>query len=90
MSKKTEKLKFANSDFKNIPLTEYYANLPTATRVVTNAPKDDLLDEIARVTGRTRETARTWCLGQITPAKHVQKKLAKHFKTTPENLFPAL
>lgn len=88
MDKKNIKTKLTNSDFKNLPLAEYYANLPTATRVVTKAPKDDLLDEIAAVTGRTRETARTWCLGQITPARHVQKKLAKHFKTTPENLFP--
>lgn len=89
MNKKTEKSKVTNHDFKNLPLAEYYGNLPTATRAVLKAPKDELLEEISGITGRTPETVRTWCLGTKKPAKHVQKKIARHFGTTPEKLFPA-
>lgn len=88
MNKKTEKNKIENHNLENLPLTEYYKNLPTATRKVLIAPKDELLDEIAQLTGRTRETVRTWCLGQNNPPRHVQEKIAKYFKTTPEILFP--
>lgn len=88
MSKKTKKSKAVNPDFENLPLTEYYKRLPTATRKVVVAPKDELLDEIAELTGRTRETVRTWCLGTITPAPHVKEKIANYFNTTPETLFP--
>ena len=88
MRTKDQKSKVDNRGFENLPLTEYYKNLPTATRKVIDAPKDALLDEIADLTGRTRETVRTWCLGTITPAPHVKEKIANHFKTTSEILFP--
>lgn len=88
MSKKNEEIKVGKPDFVNLPLTEYYDNLPTATRKVINAPKDELLAEIARLTGRTPETVRTWCLGTKRPARHVQEKIARHFNSKPEVLFP--
>lgn len=88
MNKKSEKTKIKNSDFKNLPLTEYYQNLPTATRKIVAAPKDELLNELSLLTGRTTETARTWCLGQKTPPPHIQLKIAKYFNSTVEQLFP--
>jgi hypothetical protein len=88
MDKKTEKIKINNSDFKNLPLTEYYAKLPNATRVIAAKPKDELLEAISELTGRTPETVRTWCLGQNTPPFHVQEKIAKHLNSSPEILFP--
>ncbi len=90
MDKKNEVIKVTKPDFTNLPLTEYYSNLPTATRKIVTAPKDELLAEIARLTGRTPETVRTWCLGTKRPARHVQEKIAKHLKSTPDILFPGV
>ena len=88
MNKKNGEIKVNNPDISKLPLTGYYQTLPNATRKVIVAPKDEFLDEIAKVTGRTRDTVRTWCLGQTTPPPHVREKIARHFKTTPEILFP--
>lgn len=88
MRKNAGEIKVKNPDISNLPLTGYYQTLPNATRRIIVAPKDEFLDEIAKVTGRTRETVRRWCLGEITPPAHVRERIAKHFKTTPESLFP--
>lgn len=88
MTKKTIKSKAYNSDSTNLPLTEYYDSLATATRVVRMSPKEEFLSDISKITGRTPETVRRWCLGDATPALHIQKKIARHFKTKPEILFP--
>lgn len=88
MNKKTMKSKLYNSDFRNLPLAEYYNTLPTAKRTVLHAPKEDFLKEISIITGRTTETVRSWCLGNSVPPMHVQKRIAKHMKSKPEILFP--
>lgn len=88
MRKKSGEIKVNKPDFAILPLKEYYKGLPAATRKIVASPKDEFLDDIAALTGRTRETARTWCLGQVTPPPHVREKLAKHFRTSPETLFP--
>jgi len=88
MDKKNKKSKIDNLDFEKIPLTRYYDELPNATRVIAAKPKEDFLNEIANLTGRTPETVRTWCLGTNTPAPHVQEKIAKFMKTSVETLFP--
>lgn len=88
MNKKTMKSKVYNPDFGNLPLAEYYDALPPARRRVFNAPKEDFLKELSIVTGRTTETVRSWCLGSSTPPMHVQERIAKHMKSTPEILFP--
>ena len=90
MNKKNEKIKVSNYDLKNLPLTEYYKNLPTATRKIITAPKDELLEEIAEISGRLPSTVRTWCLGQNTPPPYNQEKIAQHFGTSTEILFPAV
>lgn len=88
MDKKNDKIKVTTYDLRNLPLTEYYKNLPTATRKVVVAPKDELLEEIAELTGRLPSTVRTWCLGQNVPAPHIQEKIAKYFGASAETLFP--
>ena len=90
MEKKNEKIKVTSYDLRNLPLTEYYGNLPTATRKVVVAPKDELLEEIAEISGRLPSTVRTWCLGQNTPPPYIKEKIAKHFGTSVETLFPEL
>lgn len=88
MSKKTQKSKVDNPDFENLPLKRYYENLPNATRIIAAKPKEEFLNEIANLTGRTPETVRTWCLGTNTPAPHVQEKIAKFMRTSVASLFP--
>ena len=46
MNKKNLKSKVDSLDLRNLPLTEYYETLPTATRTITSAPKDELLEEL--------------------------------------------
>lgn len=88
MDKKNIKTKSTNSVSTNLPLSEYYDQLPTAKRLVIHAPKEEFLNEIATLTGRTAETVRRWCIGGIKPPMHVQKRIAKHLKSKPEILFP--
>lgn len=88
MNKKNLKSKADNLDLRNLPLTRYYEDLPTATRTVLSAPKDELLEDLSKLTGRTKETVRTWCLGINNPPQHIKVKIAKYFHTSPETLFP--
>lgn len=88
MNKKNLKSKVDSLDLRNLPLTEYYETLPTATRTITSAPKDELLEDLSKLTGRTKETVRTWCLGTNNPPQHIKVKIAKYFSTTLETLFP--
>ena len=88
MNKKNEEIKVDKPDSANLPLTEYYKSLPSAKRKVVSAPKDEFLELIAKITGRTPSSVRRWCLGDSVPPPHVQKKIAKHLNSTPENLFP--
>lgn len=88
MNKKNRKCKSDNINLANLPLTEYYRNLPAAKRKVVSAPKDELLETIAKISGRAPASVRRWCLGDSMPPFHVQEKIAKHFNSTPEILFP--
>jgi hypothetical protein len=88
MNKKNLKSKADSLDLRNLPLTEYYETLPTATRIIISAPKDELLEDLSKLTGRTKETVRTWCLGINNPPQHIKVKIAKYFHTSPETLFP--
>lgn len=90
MSKKNIKSKLDNSDFTNLPLAEYYDNLPSARRMIIHAPKESFLNELATLTGRTPETVRSWCLGKTSPTKNTQKLIAKYLKSEPEILFPEI
>ncbi len=88
MNKKNEEIKVCKPDFTKLPLTGYYKSLPNATRVIVSKPKDDFLNSIARLTGRTPETVRSWCLGKKTPPPHIRVKIAKYIGTPIETLFP--
>ena len=66
------------------------ANLGRATFYLHFREKDELLEEIAEISGRLPSTVRTWCLGQNTPPPYIQEKIAQHFGTSPEILFPAV
>lgn len=88
MRKKNRNPKFHNSEVEKIPLTEYYENLPAATRfVVANSPKENFLKELSALTGRTPETVRSWCLGNNTPSRAIQEKIAGYLKVDIDNLF---
>ncbi|SFK98848.1 hypothetical protein [Proteiniphilum acetatigenes] len=88
MDKKNKKHKIEKSNLANLPLKEYYATLPAASRKIPKSPRDEFMAEIMAVTGRSHWAVRQWCLGNIVPPLHVQDKMADHFGTTPETLFP--
>lgn len=88
MNKKNEESKIDISQLANLPLKEYYGNLPAGKRKIIFSPKQELLKTIADLTGRTPASVQRWCLGDSVPPPHVQKKIAEYFKTTTETLFP--
>lgn len=54
---------------------------------VKPTPIQDFIKEICKVTEKTEAAAYRWIGGKCAPDKLTQKILAKHFKTTPEELF---
>lgn len=89
MKKKNLNPKLKNKEVAKIPLSEYYENLPNATRkVIAHSPKENFLKELSQLTGRTPDTVRSWCLGNNIPAMHIQEKIAGYLKVDVDNLFP--
>lgn len=88
MSKKNEDCKIDKSQLANLPLKEYYGNLPGARKKIIFSPKQELLKTISEITGRTPASVQRWCLGDATPPPHIQKKIAEYFGSAPEILFP--
>lgn len=51
-------------------------------------PSEKFVKEVMAVTHRSRIAVYRWLNGSVTPDALVQEVLAKHFKTTPQELFP--
>lgn len=66
-------------------LKEIYEEVKTQ-KVIT--PAAAFVAEIAAVTKKSEIAVRRWLGGQAVPDALTQEVLAKHFKTTPEKLFP--
>ncbi len=52
------------------------------------APATAFIREIARVTKKSEIAVRRWLSGETEPDALTQEVLAKHFNTTPQQLFP--
>lgn len=52
------------------------------------SPARAFLLEVADVTKKSELAVRRWLSGEATPDRLTQDVLAKHFNTTPEELFP--
>lgn len=57
-------------------------------RVLPPTPSQAFVTELAQVTKKSELAVRRWIGGQAVPDALTQEVLAKHFKTTPEELFP--
>lgn len=66
-------------------LSERYERIKAETPV---SPARAFLLEIAEVTKKSELAVRRWLSGETTPDLLTQEVLAKHFNTTPEELFP--
>ena len=51
-------------------------------------PANAFVREIAAATKKTENAVRRWISGETEPDALTQEVLAKHFNTTPEELFP--
>lgn len=77
MKKKSDASKSITPNLANLPLTEYWKQLPAAKRKVKSAPKDDLINVVSEATCRHPETCRKWFLGVFTPPPLAQEKIAQ-------------
>lgn len=69
-------------------LREIYAQVK-ATPVKRPAPPTlQFVREVAEVTKKSEMAVRRWLGGQAVPDALTQEVLARHFNTTPEQLFP--
>lgn len=66
-------------------LSERYEQIKTESPV---SPARAFLREVAEVTKKSELAVRRWLSGETTPDLLTQEVLAKHFNTTPEELFP--
>ncbi|MCD8042956.1 MAG: hypothetical protein LUH10_07810 [Tannerellaceae bacterium] len=75
---------------KNLSLKEYFAALPKAERrpVIISAPKEELIEAIARLSGKTKMTARRWVYGYVEPCLAEKEKIAALLNCPVEVLFP--
>lgn len=67
-------------------LKELYDNAKKQPKPLT--PSYAFVLEVARVTKRSEITVRKWIAGDAIPDALTQETLARHFKTSPEALFP--
>lgn len=51
-------------------------------------PRQVFLSEVAELTKKSEATVRQWLSGNQSPDALTQEVLAKHFNTTPQELFP--
>lgn len=69
-------------------LAERYQEAKNKERPLT--PAVAFIREVADVTKKSDIAVRRWISGEVTPDALTQQVLAKHFKCTPEDLFPDL
>lgn len=67
-------------------LAERYQQAKNQARPV--APATAFVREIAEVTKKSELAVRRWLAGETEPDALTQEVLAKHFNTTPDELFP--
>lgn len=78
------KVKTIISNGQNLPIKEYYDNLPKR-----NGLRDYLLKKVAKLSGREPSTVRRWFLGNAQPPTGRLKKIvADLLGCTVEVLFP--
>ena len=78
------KLKAIIPNEQNLPIKEYYDNLPKR-----NGLRDYLLKRVAKLTGREPGTVRRWFLGNAQPpTDRLKKVVADLLGCTTEVLFP--
>lgn len=53
-----------------------------------DTPSNAFVKRIADVTKKSERAARRWVYGEVVPDALTQEVLAKHFNTTPQELFP--
>jgi len=75
---------------QNLTLTVYFACLPKAIRkpVIISAPKEELIQEIARQCGKSPMTARRWVYGHTSPCLAEKQKIAELLQCPVDVLFP--
>lgn len=69
-------------------LAERYQEAKNKERPLT--PAVAFIREVADVTRKSDIAVRRWISGEVTPDALTRQVLAKHFKCTPEDLFPEL
>ena len=67
-------------------LAERYQQAKNQARPI--APATAFVREIAEVTKKSELAVRRWLAGETEPDALTQEVLAKHFNTTPDELFP--
>ena len=67
-------------------LSERYEQIKAESPV---SPGRAFLLEVAEVTKKSELAVRRWLSGETTPDELTKSVLAKHFNTTPEELFPS-
>lgn len=78
-------------NLENLPLTEYFANLPKAKRkpLIISAPKEEVINAIAKATKRNPHTVRCWMLGYSQPNSFNDKStIAEILQSDVKTLFP--
>ncbi|MCD8176551.1 MAG: XRE family transcriptional regulator [Tannerellaceae bacterium] len=90
MQPKEERVKRIIPNDKNLSLKEYFANLPKAERrpVIISAPKEELVEKISHLCGKTKMTARRWVYGYVEPSLAEKEKIATLIGCPVEVLFP--
>lgn len=79
-----KKLKAIIPNEKNLPIKEYYDNLPKR-----NGLRDYLLKKVSKSSGREPGSVRRWFLGtSIPPTERLRKQVADLLDCTTEVLFP--
>ncbi|MCD7937488.1 MAG: hypothetical protein LUG98_11555 [Tannerellaceae bacterium] len=91
MNKNEQTNKHFTPNVDELPLTEYFANLPKAVRrpVIISAPKEELITEIALICGKTKMTARRWVYGYAEPCLAEKEKIAALLECNIDSLFPS-
>lgn len=91
MSEKEERIRRIIPNDKNLSLKDYFASLPKAERrpVIISAPKEELVEAIARLSGKTKMTARRWVYGYVEPCLAEKEKIAELLGCPVEVLFPS-
>lgn len=67
-------------------IQEHYQQAKSQPKPAT--PAGAFIREVAEVTKKTELAVRRWIAGETVPDALTQEVLAKHLKTTPEELFP--